>query len=824
MGTSNVVRTLGALLLLGSCAAMRPLQAQDSSREQLTTLLTEARAEVRRFRAAIDRSHFDLDALANRLGSTAAIVSFVRTEIAYEPYAGALRGAEGCLRSRAGNSWDQALLLSELLRRRGLETRLARAALDEEAATRLVDTFLGAVRSPAPLDLPYFVDGPVLEDERQRATEALEGLLARRFERLIGTFSGLLRADEVQVNEPRVRARLVEAARDHAWVQVLDGGRVHDVDPSGDVRAQPIDLMADVPPELWHRVVVRVRIEVFADGAVSERVVLESRHRACELSSLPVILDVSRNKDAAAAVGGALQGQRERLLRLHVGDRVVADGVLPLDSGGGSGGGFGALADAFGGGGGGGGSRLVSVSVTLSTEGPGEPAGEERLHLIDRWGTSARAARDLSRLRSLDPRDETWLARLDGTSLSVGVATGASCPPFLQDQLLALTDAKLEALVVDNDRVHFRAGTVSAWDAYFLSGAYVHVLDGMADRSADGESLTDSVRLSAVLLRHGSKTSETRFDITRDCPTQIPSSSPSARRIRLERDLLAAIVEEELTLDPLDVTAGPRGQGAARVLEASLESGPPRIIRSAEAIPADVTPNARAAITRALREALVVVLPSTAPTGECSWFELSPDGPLRALSESGLHQGLTEYSGNSSKSGAASATAASRVGNAVRGTFRCIVHNVNTLVFLAIDAGTAGLTLGAAGDAAQGVATCLGLMRGKPIKGRPFPPRRHRTTPYGERHIRDRHVGSHPQFPDKSKWRDISEWRRRQRETLKKPDRIWRQPDGRWRYERRFDQPVGTGPSGEPCHWVRTVVEPNGDVVTSFPASGPWTP
>jgi hypothetical protein len=184
---------------------------------------------------------------------------------------------------------------------------------------------------------------------------------------------------------------------------------------------------------------------------------------------------------------------------------------------------------------------------------------------------------------------------------------------------------------------------------------------------------------------------------------------------------------------------------------------------------------------------------------------------------------MAEY-GVSQKSNASRAGAASRAGNALRGAIRCIVHNVNTLVFLAIDAGTGGLDLGSAQDAAEGVAQCLSKMRGKPAKGRPRPPQRHRTTPDGERHVRDRHIGNHRDFPDKSKWKDSSEWRRRQRETLGQPDRVWRQPDGRWRYERKFDKPVGTGPDGEPCYWARTIVEPNGDVVTSFPASGPWSP
>lgn len=53
-----------------------------------------------------------------------AIVNYVGTRIAYIPYTGVLRGAEGTLRSGYGNSYDQSLALVTLLRRAGFESQI----------------------------------------------------------------------------------------------------------------------------------------------------------------------------------------------------------------------------------------------------------------------------------------------------------------------------------------------------------------------------------------------------------------------------------------------------------------------------------------------------------------------------------------------------------------------------------------------------------------------------------------------------------------------------------------------------------------------------
>lgn len=90
-----------------------------------------------------------------------------------------------------------------------------------------------------------------------------------------------------------------------------------------------------------------------------------------------------------------------------------------------------------------------------------------------------------------------------------------------------------------------------------------------------------------------------------------------------------------------------------------------------------------------------------------SWYEFDPQrGYLIATVDTGLHQSATERAALE-KDDAAKTGAASRFGNTCRGIIRCMVKNVDGLVFLLIDAGTGGLCVGNAMDAAQGIAECL---------------------------------------------------------------------------------------------------------------------
>ena len=106
---------------------------------------------------------------ASLASDTEAIFEFVAEQIRYDPYSGVLRGPEGTIASRAGNSADQALLLASLLEKAGIPHRFVIGSIDDATADTLlesgivdaasarkaaVDAMAGALLGEEPLELP----------------------------------------------------------------------------------------------------------------------------------------------------------------------------------------------------------------------------------------------------------------------------------------------------------------------------------------------------------------------------------------------------------------------------------------------------------------------------------------------------------------------------------------------------------------------------------------------------------------------------------------------------------------------------------------------
>jgi len=88
----------------------------------------------------LDKKTFDPQAVVDEAGNDPeALFRWVCKQTYLVPYTGSLRGPQGVLMDRLGNSLDRALLLYELLDRAGHEVRLARATLSREQAEELLD-------------------------------------------------------------------------------------------------------------------------------------------------------------------------------------------------------------------------------------------------------------------------------------------------------------------------------------------------------------------------------------------------------------------------------------------------------------------------------------------------------------------------------------------------------------------------------------------------------------------------------------------------------------------------------------------------------------
>jgi hypothetical protein len=91
------------------------------------------------------RDRWDPQYVVDTVGiEPADLYSWVRVNVGWVPYEGALRGPAGVLMDRLGNSLDQSLLLAELLTLSGHDVRLAHAQLSAEQAQTLWDAMVAA--------------------------------------------------------------------------------------------------------------------------------------------------------------------------------------------------------------------------------------------------------------------------------------------------------------------------------------------------------------------------------------------------------------------------------------------------------------------------------------------------------------------------------------------------------------------------------------------------------------------------------------------------------------------------------------------------------
>lgn len=256
------------------------------------------------------RDRWDPQYVADTVGIDAGdLFAWLRGSVAWMPYRGALRGAEGVLMDRVGNSLDQALLLAALFGAAGHDVRLARAELPA-ATVEATLARLGAARQATggtaegateaaetvdevlvTADLYGIDQASVAEVLASTAGEAgsVAGAMASRIEDQAARLSGIVGP----LDDAAIAADIAAAARaslaDHFWVQALLDGAWVDFDvlaPDGQGALAPAAETFDaaaIPPELEQRVIVRVVTEQLKDGALSERVILEQPVRPRDL-------------------------------------------------------------------------------------------------------------------------------------------------------------------------------------------------------------------------------------------------------------------------------------------------------------------------------------------------------------------------------------------------------------------------------------------------------------------------------------------------------------------------------------------------------------
>lgn len=230
-----------------------PVYAQDDLLIGLEQSAERLRASAERLQPILDRSQFDLDALLDSQEFDADnIVDFVSSDIGFEIYAGALRGALGTLVSGAGNALDQALLAASLLRNVGYDVVIRRGTLDAVTADRLINRMFSTRASAASpwLESPGTIDDAdrVGQAARRQAWISAAEAEARRIENALEDAS-------VKFEDRSVISELRADASDYYWVEYRDG---------------PSDAWQSVHPLFGQTPDIDVE-ETFSEGIPAER-------------------------------------------------------------------------------------------------------------------------------------------------------------------------------------------------------------------------------------------------------------------------------------------------------------------------------------------------------------------------------------------------------------------------------------------------------------------------------------------------------------------------------------------------------------------------
>ncbi len=297
----------------------KPLPQGEAGYKQVSEKLNRMYAALDVVNSKIDRSLFEIDALADRLGSDpATIFHFVRDEIRYEPYTGVLRGALGTLLCRAGNSLDRSLLLAALLQKAGLTTQIASGHLSSQQAQILVSRLFEPVKPvsqaiPTIAELAPDVSRAMgvdqakllrLSDEMQKYGQRENKQLVDYVDHESSFLSNLLSKAGVDAGVITPNDQLLAEASEHYWVQYQNpNGQWVDLDSAftdaepGKVNAQVTNTFApdSAPEELYHHLRITLTLRVAQvtdgnDGPTTDMVLLDGELRVAEQQGKDIVV------------------------------------------------------------------------------------------------------------------------------------------------------------------------------------------------------------------------------------------------------------------------------------------------------------------------------------------------------------------------------------------------------------------------------------------------------------------------------------------------------------------------------------------------------
>ena len=314
----------GLLITIFACliGSSHPARGEDKSAQALDRAIQLADTARRRYLTE-DNCPFSTAGVVMRLGSDPEVLAeFVREHIAYEPYAGVVRGARGTLAAGAGGDWDRAVLLAALLAEAGYESRLvAVLRTDAERAAR-VDDFLashgreralGAAGTNRPIRLPTAspllaevgVSLPNFDLDLARGAARWRRLLDESHDAAAGLIPALeksLDAAGAKIGRPFNEWRRALDAGAAERVLVLAAGRRLNPGPDPVNAPAPVDQAKtyDQPPaDRVATLRVRLRMAVAGEGAPKARLeLLDQTFALGDLFARPIRFQIAPDGSA----------------------------------------------------------------------------------------------------------------------------------------------------------------------------------------------------------------------------------------------------------------------------------------------------------------------------------------------------------------------------------------------------------------------------------------------------------------------------------------------------------------------------------------------
>lgn len=249
-------------------------------------LLDQAFLLMQEARSKLDRTRFVPSVILDNLDYDARkIIDFAKKEIKYEQYPGLLRGPAGTLMSRAGNSLDQSVLLSKLLRDAGYDARIVGGALTEAQVIELftetskhniekhhlnispevIDIFrqLNQLTNNSDETFSHFLK------QMEKQLDNPQTKMPKRVQVIVQQIQNKFKEMDTNFLTPSPARELLAEAQSYYWVQFQDGAaeweNIHPALPQStefEQSVSPKEFHVDsVPKELQVRLRVRSLIE-----------------------------------------------------------------------------------------------------------------------------------------------------------------------------------------------------------------------------------------------------------------------------------------------------------------------------------------------------------------------------------------------------------------------------------------------------------------------------------------------------------------------------------------------------------------------------------